>query len=111
MLSGDGRKHGSVAIEYGLIRCSRSLPEIKKCHAGSLPEIQPRPWPVDLAIEARAQELLAEENRQAKERETKLEQRTARMLEEERNRNDASHRALYELLVVSFSCLLAKSCM
>ena len=66
---------------------------------------------MDVAIEARAQELLAEENRQAKERETQLEQRTARMLEEERNRNDAGHRALYELLVVSFSCILAKSCM
>ena len=66
---------------------------------------------MDLAIELRAQELLAAENRHAKERETELEQRTARMLEEERTRNDASHRALYELLVVSFSCLLAKSCM
>ena len=65
---------------------------------------------MDLAIEARAQELLAEANMQAKDRETELEQRTARMLEEERNRNDASHRALYELLVVSFSCILAKSC-
>ena len=62
---------------------------------------------MDLAIEARAQELLAEANRKAKERETKLEQRTARMLEEERNQNDASHRALYELLMVSFSCILA----
>ena len=110
MLSGEGRKHGSVAIGDGLIRCPRSLPEIKKRHARSLPEIPPRPWPVDLVIEARAQELLAEANRQAKERETELEQRTARMLEEERNRNDASHRALYELLVVSFSCILAKSC-
>ena len=66
---------------------------------------------MDLAIEARAKELLAEANRQAKERETELEQKTARMLEEERKQNDASHRALYELLVVSFSCLLAKSCM
>ena len=39
-----------------------------------------------------------------------MEERVARLLEEERNRNDASHRALYELLVVSFSCILAKSC-
>ena len=46
----------------------------------------------------------------AKERETELEQTMAWVLEEERNRNDASHRALYELLVVSFSCILAKSC-
>ena len=31
MLSGDGRKHGSVAIGDGLICCPRTLPEIKKC--------------------------------------------------------------------------------
>ena len=36
--------------------------------------------------------------------------RTASMLEAEGNQNNASHRALYELLVVSFSCILAKSC-
>ena len=77
MLSGDGRKHGSVAIGDGLIRCPRSLPEIKKRHARSLPDIPPRPRPVELAIEARAQELLAEANRQAKQREIELEERTA----------------------------------
>ena len=44
------------------------------------------------------------------ERERELEERTATLLEEERNRNDASHRALYELFVVSFFCILAKSC-
>ena len=66
---------------------------------------------MELAIEARAQELLAEANRQAQQRERELEERTASLLEAERNRNDASHRALYELLVVSFSCILAKSCM
>ena len=99
-----------VAIGDGLIRCPRSLPEIKKRHTRSLPEIPPRPRPVDLAIEARAQEFLAEANRQAKQREIKLEERTASLLEAERNRNDASHRALNELLVVSFSCILAKSC-
>ena len=65
---------------------------------------------MDLTVEARAQALLAEANRQAAERERDMEERTARLLEEERNRNDASHRALYELLVVSFSCILAKSC-
>src|SRR6266516_4404848 len=69
MLSGEGRKHGSVAIGDGLICCPRSLPEIKKRHARSLPEIPPRPRPVELTIEARAQELLAEANRQAKQRE------------------------------------------
>ena len=37
MLSGDGRKHGSVAIGDGLIRCPRSLPEIKKRQTRSLP--------------------------------------------------------------------------
>ena len=110
MLSGDGRKHGSVAIGDGLIRCPRSLPEIKKRHARSLPEIPPRPRLVELAIEARAQELLAEANRQATQRERELEERTASMLEAERNRNDAGHRALYELLVVSFFRILGKSC-
>ena len=64
---------------------------------------------MELAIEARAQELLVEANRQAKQREVELEERTASLLEAERNRNDASHRALYDLLVVSFSCILAKS--
>ena len=66
---------------------------------------------MELAIEARAQELLAEANRQAAERERDMEERTARLLEEERARNDASHRAMYELLMVSFFFLLVKSCM
>jgi hypothetical protein len=52
---------------------------------------------------------VAEKERQAAERE--LEERTAAMLEDERNQNDATHRAMYELLVLSFYCLLAKSCM
>ena len=43
MLSGDGRKHGSVAIGDGLIRCPRTLPEIKKRQTSSDPEIRPRP--------------------------------------------------------------------
>ena len=73
MLSGDGWYHGSIAIGDGLIRCPSSLPEIKKRHARSLPNIPPRPQPVYLAINSRAQELLAEANRQAKERETELE--------------------------------------
>jgi len=38
-----------------------------------------------------------------------LEERTAKMLEEERARNDMQNRAMYELLVVSFFCRLAKS--
>ena len=65
---------------------------------------------MELTIEARAQELLAKVNRKAAEREWDLEERTASLLEAERNRNDASHRALYKLLMVSFSCILAKSC-
>jgi hypothetical protein len=59
---------------------------------------------------AKTQELLAEAKRQAAERERELEERTATLLEEERNRNDASYQALYELFVVSFFCILAKSC-
>ena len=47
------------------------------------------------------QAVLAEANRQAAERESDLEERTASLLEEERNRNDASHWAIYEILVVS----------
>ena len=58
----------------------------------------------------KTQALLEEAKREAAEREREREERTAKLLEEERNRNDASHRALYELLVVSFSCILAKSC-
>ena len=56
------------------------------------------------------QALLEEAKREAVEREREIEEKTAKLLEEERNRNEASHRALYELLVVCFSCILAKSC-
>ena len=56
------------------------------------------------------QALLAEQARQAAEEKRDLEERTARLLEEERARNDASHQAMYELLVVSFFFILAKSC-
>ena len=65
---------------------------------------------MELAIEARDHELLAEANRQAAQRERQLEESTASLLEAKRNRNDTGHTALYELLVVSFSCILAKSC-
>ena len=41
ILSADGRKHGSGAIGDGLIRCPRSLPEIKKRQTKSLPEMRP----------------------------------------------------------------------
>ena len=56
------------------------------------------------------QALLAEQARQAAEEKRDLEERTARLLEEERARNDASNRAMYELIVVSFFFILAKSC-
>ena len=56
------------------------------------------------------QALLEEAKREAAEREREMEERTAKLLEEERNRNEASHRALYELIVVRFLCILAQSC-
>ena len=58
----------------------------------------------------KTQELLEEVKREAAEMERKRKERTAKLLEEERNRNEASHRALYELIVVRFSCILAQSC-
>ena len=94
MLCGEGRKHGLAAIGDGLIRCPRTLREIKKRQTSSLPEMSPRPRPMELAVEARAQELLVEANREAAQREKELEGRTARMVEEERKQNDAGHRAL-----------------
>ena len=65
------------------------------------------------AIEAervKTQAAFEERDRQAAERDRENEERTARLLEEERNRNDLANRAMYELLVVSFFCILAKSC-
>ena len=51
-----------------------------------------------------------EAQREAAEREREMEERTTKLLEEERNQNEASNRALYELIVVRFSCILAQSC-
>ena len=59
---------------------------------------------------AKTQELLAEARGQAAEWERETEETTARLLEEERNRNDLANRAIYELFAVSFFCILAKSC-
>ena len=56
------------------------------------------------------QALLEEAKREAAEREREIEERTVSLLEEERNRNDLANRAMYELFVVSFFCILAKSC-
>ena len=55
----------------------------------------------------RTEKLLAE----AAERQRELEERTTTMLAEERARNDMQARAMYELLVVSFFCRLAKTFM
>ena len=53
----------------------------------------------------RTEKLLAE----AAERQRELEDRTKKMLEEERAWNDMQARAMYELLVVSFFCRLLAS--
>ena len=58
----------------------------------------------------KTQALLEEAKREAAERERELEERTAKLLEEERNQSKVSHRALYELIVVRFLCILAQSC-
>ena len=57
------------------------------------------------------EEAKREAQREAAEREREMEDRTAKLLEEERSRNDGANRALYELIVVRFSCILAQSCM
>ena len=58
----------------------------------------------------KTQALLEEAKREAVKREREMEERTAKLLEEERNRNDSDNRALYELIMVRFSCILAQSC-
>ena len=58
----------------------------------------------------KTQALLEEAKREAAEREREMEERTAKLLEEERDRNDSANRVLYELIVVRFSCILAQSC-
>ena len=65
------------------------------------------------AIEAervKTQAAFEERDRQLAERDMENKERMARLLEEERNRNDSANRAMYELFVVSFFCILAKSC-
>ena len=56
------------------------------------------------------QAFLEEAKREAAERERERKEKTDKLLEEERNRNEASNRALYELIMVRFSCILAQSC-
>ena len=55
----------------------------------------------------KTKELVEEAKREAQK---EMEEKTAKLLEEERNRNDSANRALYELIVVRFSCILAQSC-
>ena len=52
------------------------------------------------------EEAKREAQREAAEREREMEERTTKLLEEERNQNDSANRALYELIVVRFSCIL-----
>ena len=63
-----------------------------------------------LKTKALVEEAKREAQREAAEREREMEERTAKLLEEERNRNDSANRALYVLIVVRFSCILAQSC-
>ena len=54
---------------------------------------------------AAMQAAMAEKDKEIRE----LEERTTALVEAERARNEASTRAIYELFVVSFFCILAKS--
>src|ERR1043165_3338901 len=51
MISGGGRRHGAMSIGDKLIRCEKTLREIKARQTSSSPAIRPRARPVDLAIE------------------------------------------------------------
>ena len=63
-----------------------------------------------LKTQALLEEAKREAQREAAKRDREMEERTAKLLEKERNQNDNANRALYELIVVHFSCILAKSC-
>ena len=63
-----------------------------------------------LKTKALVEEAKREAQREAEEKQREMEEKTAKLLEEERNRNDSANRALYELIVVRFSCILAQSC-
>ena len=51
MISGGGRSHGSLAMGNGLIRCSSTLPQIKKRQTSSDPEIPSRLQPVEIEFQ------------------------------------------------------------
>ena len=55
----------------------------------------------------KTKELVEETKREAQK---EMEEMASKLLEEERNRNDSSNRALYELIMVCFSYILAQSC-
>ena len=63
-----------------------------------------------LKTKALVEEAKREAQREAEDKQREMEEKTAKLLEEERNRNDSANRALYELIVVRFSCILAQSC-
>ena len=48
VISGGGRSHGSQAICDGLIRCPKTLPQMKKRLSISDPKITPRARPTEL---------------------------------------------------------------
>ena len=50
MISGGGRSHGSQAIGDGLIRCPKTLLQIKKHLSSSDPEMTPRARPAEIAM-------------------------------------------------------------
>ena len=56
------------------------------------------------------EEAKREAQREAEEKQREMEEKTAKLLEEERNQNDSANRALYELIMVRLSCILAQSC-
>ena len=55
----------------------------------------------------KTKELVEEAKREAQK---EMEEKMAKLLEEEGNRNDLANRALHELIMVRFSCILAQSC-
>ena len=55
----------------------------------------------------KTKELVEEAKREAQK---EIEDMTAKLLQEERNRNNSANRALYDLIVVRFLCILAQSC-
>ena len=60
-----------------------------------------------LKTKALVEEAKREVQREAEEKQREMEEKTAKLLEEERNRNDNANRALYELIVVRFSCIFS----